>query len=371
MKVSSVLLSASLWAVTVSGFGARGCAERALYYSMYISEEILAEGDMKFATGCVGSRTGIGGQARRCYLSEFLTWIDSKQIKNLNYDKVNIGGASTESGRATGNWHNQENILKNDNAKNRVKDIRDMILHANLAGFKSYNPPPDGMDRRSKEWTGWRAANPDWKEGMPKGEGHTKAFVPLKNGKPIATTEALKAKPFQDFLNYQHIDGIERDHSPAKYQEFIHTLSDHQQRINTAFERSSNEVKGKFKSWMQSITMATDMIIEMRKQDHFKNVIYGAKKFANRPHLERSFGTDLRLDKIQGTFEKFEVPKKTETIEAAVLSNRFESREAAEAAFDKISRTEESVKHLDVIQTMKNLRARYTGSEAISHGTCK
>ncbi|KAK3939522.1 hypothetical protein QBC46DRAFT_387763 [Diplogelasinospora grovesii] len=68
-----------LFASAVSAYWNRGAAERALYYAVYVLEDIHFNQDAydgwKIAPGCVGTRKGIWGQKGRCNLAEFCDWI--------------------------------------------------------------------------------------------------------------------------------------------------------------------------------------------------------------------------------------------------------------------------------------------------------
>ncbi|ODA80985.1 hypothetical protein RJ55_03945 [Drechmeria coniospora] len=357
--------------MVTTAFGIRGSAERAVYYAIYIAEEILPEGDMKFAASCKGSRKGLGGQAGRCYLSEFLAWIDRKDVKKINYDAVMIGSSTTEIGKLKGDWGIMAGMFRDDiGAEKRVEIIVDCIEGSEFREVKKVNPPSENVPRSSRQWVDWLAANPDWKEGMKTGEPYTKAVVVQDKGGVKVIPSAIKPKPFRGNLNYEHIDGIARDDSPAKYQEFVKTLSYYQRRLNTAFEASTDDTKEKFKTWFTTMTVATDRVIEMRKGDHFKNVLHGRPKDARSPSLRKIFGTDLQTDVIKGSWESWEAPKRQATTEAAVKSGRFKTLAEAEEAFDKLASSPKSIEHINVFTNWSDTRGRYQGTAAASVKRC-
>ncbi|KAL6859772.1 hypothetical protein ACO1O0_003796 [Amphichorda felina] len=78
MRVSQVLSAALLCASSASGYWIRGAAERALYYSVYVLEDIHfnkeAYDGWKIAPDCVGTRKGMW-QKKRCNLAEFIDHI--------------------------------------------------------------------------------------------------------------------------------------------------------------------------------------------------------------------------------------------------------------------------------------------------------
>ncbi|KAL3439790.1 hypothetical protein BJX65DRAFT_315411 [Aspergillus insuetus] len=76
MKTEILLAWVSLWA-TAAASAARGGPERALFYSVYIMEELgyTDTSQMTIAADCVGTRMGLRGQPNRCRLNEFLDHI--------------------------------------------------------------------------------------------------------------------------------------------------------------------------------------------------------------------------------------------------------------------------------------------------------
>ncbi|KAL2814001.1 hypothetical protein BJX63DRAFT_431636 [Aspergillus granulosus] len=68
MKLAPLLFLSCIFS-NVAGFHIRGAAERAWYFTIYLQEEIYENpDDRQIATGCVGSRDGLRGQANRCTL---------------------------------------------------------------------------------------------------------------------------------------------------------------------------------------------------------------------------------------------------------------------------------------------------------------
>ncbi|KAK3945005.1 hypothetical protein QBC46DRAFT_336852 [Diplogelasinospora grovesii] len=79
MRFSWVLALSSGLVSSVAATGSRGGAERAAYFITYLMEEIYTDSSkFTIAAGCVGSRTGLGGQKGRCSLLELCDylWID-------------------------------------------------------------------------------------------------------------------------------------------------------------------------------------------------------------------------------------------------------------------------------------------------------
>ncbi|RJE19097.1 hypothetical protein PHISCL_08565 [Aspergillus sclerotialis] len=70
MRLSFVILFSLLYSYATAT-AIRGAAERVWYFTTYLAEEIYMDGnDRSIATGCVGTRTGLRGQANRCTLKE-------------------------------------------------------------------------------------------------------------------------------------------------------------------------------------------------------------------------------------------------------------------------------------------------------------
>ncbi|KAK3317909.1 hypothetical protein B0H66DRAFT_602518 [Apodospora peruviana] len=78
MKVAQVVTGA-LFASTASAYWVRGAAERAMYYTVYMMEDVHYNNKeydgWKIARDCQGSRRGLWGQKGRCNLAEFLDYI--------------------------------------------------------------------------------------------------------------------------------------------------------------------------------------------------------------------------------------------------------------------------------------------------------
>ncbi|KID84076.1 hypothetical protein MGU_08729 [Metarhizium guizhouense ARSEF 977] len=316
MRQLFILLLVAIWAPGILCFGLRGAAERAVYYAIYMAEEALDEGQMKFASGCSGHRTGARKQKERCYLSEFLIWIDRKDL-NIDYKQVMIGDSTTELGELEERWGKQAG-LDDLSPRERVQWITNAIDTAEMRIPFVVNPPSDDSIKL-------------------RGQG-------------------VNPTPFEGNVDYTHIDGIQRDDSVAKYQEFVRTIAAHQERLNAAIKDAPDgELKTLVQSWLKTLTLATENVAELRMADHF-NVAINGNNGQNMKTLSSTFKDSLVTETIYGEWATWEVPDRQKTIDKSLAKGIFDSAEKAGEEFDKIANTEKAQEHINVFTDWKDQR---------------
>ncbi|KAJ3486993.1 hypothetical protein NLG97_g6508 [Lecanicillium saksenae] len=401
MRVSTLLVAA-LAACNVVAFGPRGVAERVLYYLLYLGEELLEQGDMRLAIGCPGSRTGFNGAPNRCYLSEFLKWIEPENGP-IDLDKVGIlkssneiGQLRLEDGTEPHFWGEQQELVdlvhQMSNPESAITVLQDAVENCVQLELKTGNPP---NARNTVAYDRWKAANPGWSSPMPTGEGKTQPIVMLdKNNNPSFKAVGKPPggeRPYRRNLYYEHLDGIARDTSPAKFQEFFATLNDYQNRIDDRVRSLSDNSPAKERGLklLSFISTSIDFVIEMRVVDYWRVTINGPDKVppAIKPEEnpdkdtpgmseeEKARRLDIRnkirfgmkawfkdgLDTIpmQGRWMKYEVPNKESTIEHGkqYFSSEAEARELFDAFFNELNSA--GIEHSNVISTVKEVGDRF------------
>ncbi|KAM3434934.1 hypothetical protein NHJ13734_005792 [Beauveria thailandica] len=396
------LIIAAFCVHLAAAFGSRGVAERSLYYLLYLGEEMLDEESMRLATGCVGSRTGFNGVAHRCYLGEFLKWIEPGA--NPSLDKVGILGTSIEIGHL-GDWGKQEDLVNfaktMSDPEAAIRTINNAVDNCELLEVVRQNPPHE----KNVNYKSWLEANPTWSPGMPVGEGITNTVVMYdKSGRPQRRAKPyrdLGPRPYKAYLNYPHLDGSTRGTTPSDFQEFFSTLSDNQQRIHNHVTSLNENDPGRARGLkaLEFISTAMDHVIELREQDFWSNTIETPSQVATLPPdpdadnpniseeeknkrqelrskvrygMEYWFKDALMTDEFQGRWLKWKVPNREKTVKAAVAKHYFPSEAKAAALFDAFlsDLNPISIEHRNVIITMQDVGDKFHGHENYQPTVC-
>ncbi|KAM3457624.1 hypothetical protein MY3296_001056 [Beauveria thailandica] len=401
MKLAGFIIAA-FCVHLAAAFGVRGIAERSLYYLLYLGEEMLDEGAMRLATGCVGSRTGFNGAAHRCYLGEFLAWIEPGA--NADHDKIGILGTSNEIGHL-GDWAKQEDLVNFAKSmadpEAALRMINNAVDNCERLEVVRENPPHE----KNANYKSWLEANPTWSPGDAVGEGITNPVVIYdKSGKPRRRAKLWQnagGRPYRLHLNYLHLDKSTRGITPSEFQEFFSTLSDNQQRIHNHVMSFDENDPGRTRGLkaLEFISTAMDHVIELREEDFWKKTIDTPKNIAPLPPnpdadnpnmsedekakrrefrskvrygMKLHFKDALMTDEFQGRWLKWKVPNREKTVKAAVAKHYFPSEAEAAALFDAFlsELNPISIEHRNVITTMQDVGDRFHGHENYQPTVC-
>ncbi|ATY67152.1 hypothetical protein A9K55_000433 [Cordyceps militaris] len=383
MKLSSLLATALVAPTIVAGYGIRGAAERALYYLLYLAEELLPQDGMELAVGCTGSRTGLNGVANRCYFGEFLKHIEPPNT-GYDLDKIMIMGTTNELGTngLYPGWGRQKELVDGvgdfSESKTAVQIMGDGIEKFDYKKAYRWNPPPEYI---VDDFTRWREANPNWSAGMPSGEGITESVFRLKKGRPnMVSITRPGGVPYQKYLNYENLDGISRDPVALdKFQEFFTSLSDHQRRIYDGISELPDDHEHKTRGFklLDMISWAGDRTVEPRVQDHWSIVVDGKfdpKKPQNEVkglrHPDKFGPADVVVKTVHGRWGSYEIPDLAKTVEKAIASHRVTDEVQGKELWDTVVQSDVSKEHMNVINDFRDTVGDFHGHSTMIQTVC-
>ncbi|RYP87129.1 hypothetical protein DL769_000588 [Monosporascus sp. CRB-8-3] len=362
MKLPLIILSLPLWARIVAGFGERGAAERALYWSTYVSEEIFENAaDREIAAGCVGSRTGLRGQRNRCDLLEFLDYIwapaDGNDLRPAR-DAITLGdkGAMAD--------------LDKKKPLDRVKWITANVWHPKYwIPEREFNPPPS---KRHWQWQEWADLNKDWlanhptfqpNPGKPHPVTETKS-VPKRNkdGTVAMKLGSIKGNGYTGVLDSERLEGVARGSSPEDFQNMIRGWHEHQKRTKTALDAAkglSDDVRELFNSWQTTMADSVEYVYDLRRKymaEAILNPTGGIKG------LKDFWKGSIETKPVKGTFISWdEVDMKMSidvSVEKGLFKNSAEAEEAWRTAWREMARADGGA-HQAVVDTWKEAKGQF------------
>ncbi|KAH7017950.1 uncharacterized protein B0I36DRAFT_368013 [Microdochium trichocladiopsis] len=331
--------------------------KRALYWSVYMSEEILDDSDgYTVASGCQGSRTGVRGQQNRCNILEFLLHIkDQPSVKPELLGDVTIADRSRNWAHAVvfndqlrkPDW-GALNELDDKPVGDRIKWLVDSIKDALIRAIKVFHTEPEGDADKAR----WLARNPPGQQPIypiPELNPHGKLIKIQTKSPADLLTKTVKPQALAGALP----GGVAWDNNHS-YEQLIDRMPAIQAKLNQRIDNfvpktAAEEAQKKLLiSWKETASAAMHAIVQIRQADLDRCRVEPCP--GSKPLQEFKDFFDGEIIKVKkpypygsGVYE-VNVLNYPDTIEAAVKSGKYENQEdaikALEAAITKYNAQE-------------------------------